>query len=410
MNIEIKKLINNRAGDIYEEVVKIRRDFHMRPEVGFDTKETEKYIRDFLEREGIEIIDSSIGVLGLIRGRESDRYIALRADIDALPVQEENQVSYRSIYDNKMHGCGHDGHTAMLLGAAKILNEIRDELCRSVLLIFQPAEEGPNLGGARIFVRDFEETGLIDKIERIHGIHLTNEQKVGCVRVGAGAVTASTDEFDVRIIGEGGHPAKPHKCNDALSIGIKIVEEMESFMSRRMDPFSNSVFSVGMFHSGAARNVIAGECRFEGMIRCRAEEERKIIKDHLRKSVESFAGLYGADFEIEIIHGLPPMVTDENTVKLTCEAAREFILSDCEYRVAGNAEDTMDIGISREPSMYAEDFAYFAEKIPASYIWLGSGNPEKGFVEKHHSPYFDFDEEALKTGVLLLCSLAVSGE
>lgn len=392
MNVELQQTIKTMINEIYDEIVAIRRDFHQKPEVGFDTKETEKTIKDFLIREGIEVLDSTIGVLGVIRGKERERFIALRADIDALPLQEKNETEYKSIYKNKMHGCGHDGHTAMLLGAARIINNLKGDLSKSVLLIFQSAEEGPDLGGARIFLKEFRDSGLLEKIERIHALHLSNEYDVGKVCVGCGTVAASTDEFHVKIIGEGGHPAEPHKCKDALSIGIKIISEMESFMSKSINPLSNAVFSVGLIKSGTARNIIAGECEFEGTIRCQKEVDRTLIKKHLAASVQMICNLYGVENKLDIIDGLPPLVVDDSVSKLTYEVAKLTIGKNCDFRC--------------EPRMYAEDFAYFAECIPASYIWIGSANREKGLIENLHSPYFDFDEEALATGVLLLCSLA----
>ena len=395
MDTELKNLIKNRVSELDEELVCIRREIHKRPGIGFDTGETEEFIRNFLESEGIEILESSIGVLAVIKGKNSSECIALRADIDGLPLNEQTEVEYKSIYENKMHACGHDGHTAMLLIAAKVLNEVRIKLPRDVMLIFQPAEEGLNLGGARIFVDDFRKNGMLDKIRRIHGLHLTNDYDVGSIRVGTGTVAASTDEFDVIITGKEGHAAEPHKCIDALSIGIKAVSEMESFMSRKLDPLSSSVFSIGMFQSGTARNIVSGKCEFEGTIRCRNEYERAEIKTHLAKYVKALCSLYGAECEVKITDGLPPLTADEKTALMT-------------YRTAERIIGKGSVEICQQMRMYAEDFAYFAECIPASYIWIGSGNKNLNFTERLHCQRFDFDEKALGIGTRLLCGLALS--
>ena len=388
-------LIKSEITGIMEDVISVRRHLHMHPEIGFDTKNTEKLVREQLEREEIEILPAKMGVIGRIRGKDSERFVALRADMDALCLQEENEVSYRSQVPNKMHACGHDGHTAMLLGAAKLLNRHKDQLPADVLLIFQPAEEGPNLGGARIMLADLQEKGLAEKVSSIYGLHLMNDYPTGTVASKPGAMAASTDEFTIRITGRGGHAGQPDKSIDALSIGAKVVSAMESFMSRRINPFDPAVFSVGIFQSGSAINIIAETAKIAGTLRCQNEEAREYILHNMHQIAEGICSAYGASCHIDVLHGLPPLINDERTEKRAMEIA--------EAAVGG--EKLVEI---KNPLMGAEDFAYFAKSIPAAFLWIGSGNKEKGFINLSHHPKFDFDEEAMETGIRILCALAIN--
>jgi len=394
MKEEFLKIIQEDLPKVQEKAVENRRYFHMNPEVGFDTQNTERVVSEQLKEMGVELLPAKMGVMGLIRGKDSSRMVALRADMDALPIEEENEVSYCSKIKGKMHACGHDGHTAMLLGAAEILSKHRDMLPIDVLLIFQPAEEGPNLGGARVMLADLKEKGMADKIERIFGLHLFNDYPTGAVQVKYGAMASSTDEYDITIFGKGGHAGTPHKCIDALSIGAKVITAMESYMSRRMDPFDQAIFSVGIFQAGSAKNVIADRSKIAGTIRCQRESTRAEIISNMERIVKGICEAFGATCEIDVLHGLPVLVNEEKAVDYSMELAREL---------AGQE----NVGILQNPMMGAEDFAYFAEAIPASFVWIGSGNPEKGLNGQNHHPKFDFDEDAMKTGISLLCALAV---
>lgn len=266
-----------RAAEILPEVIELRRTIHKHPETGFDTGETEKLVKTFLEREHIAILPSELGVLGLIRGQNHDRIVALRADMDALPLQEETGLPYCSQVPGKMHACGHDGHTAMLLGTAKILQEYADELPTDILLIFQPAEEGTGLGGAVKMVPQIQNTGLADKIVAAFGQHVSNDYPAGFVALKKGPVAASTDSFDITFIGKGGHAGRPNECIDALSAGAKFVTAMESFLSRHTDPFDPCVCSIGIFQAGTAKGIVAESAHLAGTIRCQKEETRTYI-------------------------------------------------------------------------------------------------------------------------------------
>ena len=391
---EFSELMEKELPAIWEEAVKDRRYLHMHPEVGFDTQNTEKYITEILKGLNVELLDAKMGVMGLIRGKDSSRIVALRADMDALPIQEANEVPYASVCPGKMHACGHDGHTAMLLGAARFLSAHRELLPMDVLLVFQPAEEGPDLGGARVMLADLQEKGMADRIVNFFGLHLFNDYPTGKAGVKYGSMAASTDEFDITILGKGGHAAQPHKCVDALSVGAKVINSMESYMSRRMDPFDQAIFSVGVFQAGTAKNIIAQTAKIAGTIRCQREETRAQIIADMERIVNGICSGYGAECEIHVLRGLPVLMNEEKAVDYSAKVAEQIV----------GKENLM---VLSNPMMGAEDFAYFAEAIPSSFIWIGSASEEKGLTQQNHQPRFDFDEDALGYGIRLLAALAV---
>lgn len=399
MSIEFRKeaaeQLEKAIPAVMDEVVEIRRHLHRYPEIGFDTQNTEKLVIEKLEGVGIEILQSKMGVLARIEGRNHDKMVLLRADMDALCLQEENHVPYRSQYPNKMHACGHDGHTAMLLGAAKVLQENRRLLPMDVLLMFQPAEEGPNLGGARVMLADMKAQGLTKKIVNGFSLHVMNNFKVGTIYTKEGAMSSSTDEFNIEIIGRGGHAGQPHKNVDALSIGAKVINSMESFMSRKKDPFDPAVFSVGIFQSGSAINIVAETAKLAGTIRCQRNETREYILENMEQIVKGICLAFGADYHIDVVRGLPPLLNDGKATEYAMNVAAEALGADRVFQL-------------EELAMGAEDFAYVAEDIPSTYLWLGSRNEEKGLVNMAHHPKFDFDEDAMETGIKVFCNLAVN--
>lgn len=401
---EIKKLdetlnqqIEKEIHEMQQEVVQNRRYLHMHPEIGFDTGNTEKMVRQQLTAAGIEILPGKMGVFGKIAGRDSSRLIALRADMDALCLQEENDVPYKSVYPNKMHACGHDGHTAMLLAASKVLQKHRDQLPTDVLLIFQPAEEGPNLGGARVMLADLEEKGMADRIWYSFGMHLFNDFESGKVGYRCGSLMSSTDEFDIKIIGRGGHAGQPDKTIDAVSVGTKFVSAMESYMSRRIDPFEPAVFSIGIFYSGSAKNIVAETARIAGTIRCQSEDVRTQILKNLETVLKGVCLAYGAEYHLETLRGLPILMNHPQATAYAAQVAKAAVGEDNTFEI-------------QRPVMGAEDFAFFAQRIPSSFLWLGSRSETKGLTALAHHPKFDFDEDAMKTGIKVLCSLALCAE
>ncbi|MEL7648657.1 MAG: amidohydrolase [Sedimentibacter sp.] len=388
------KHILEQADQIKDRTVFRRRYIHQNPETGFDTQNTENYVKELLRELNIEILPSTVGVLGLIKGNNTNDMVALRADMDALSLTEENEVDYKSGVIGKMHGCGHDGHTAMLMGAAELLSINRDCLKHDVLLVFQPAEEGPDLGGARIMLKDMENMELLPKIKCMYGQHVTTELEIGKVFLKYGSLTASTDEYTIEIIGKGGHAGMPQEAVDAISIASKFIGEMESFMSRRLDPFDPAVFSVGMIKGGSAKNIIAERVELSGTIRCQSEYNRQYILENAEKILKGICLYSGASYNLKVLHGLPPLVTDDNVMDMVKEFAAEILGEE-------------NVVAASKASMGAEDFSYFAEKIPSAFIWVGARNEKKGFVNIMHNPRFDFDEDVLPIGVKMLCRFAL---
>ncbi|MBP1924341.1 amidohydrolase [Sedimentibacter acidaminivorans] len=382
--------------NIKEKLISYRRYIHKHPEVGFETKNTEKYITEFLNSKKIEIIPSNVGVIGIIRGNNTREIIALRADIDALNLDELNEVEYKSQNLGKMHACGHDGHTAMLMGASEVLINNRDKLKYDILLIFQPAEEGPDLGGARIMLKDLETNGLLSKIKYIYGQHITTEYELGSIPIKYGSLTASTDEFTIEIVGKGGHAGIPQEAVDAISISSKFINEMESFISRKIDPFDPVIFSIGTINGGSAKNIIAEKVSLSGTIRCQSEKSRKYVLESVEKVLKGICLYTGASYKLDILHGLPVLVSDDAVMDIV-------------KGIAINVVGENNVTESKKSSMGAEDFAYFAQKIPSAFVWIGARNEKKGFVNLMHNPKFDFDEDALLIGVRMFCSFALQG-
>lgn len=388
---------------IMPSAVLCRRHLHMHPEVGFDTLQTEAYIRDRLNSMGIEILPSSYGVLGLIRVETATEMIAFRADIDALDIIEENDVPYKSQVSGKMHACGHDGHTAMLLAAAEIMNRHRSNLAFHILLIFQPAEETPGAGrngippeelppaGAKAFMDEFQAK---DKIKMIFGQHLFNNYPTGKILLKSGPMMASADQFEIEITGVSGHTSNLDKTVDALSVGCSYVKAMEAFVARQVNPMEPVTFSIGMFHSGTAKNVVAGRTEIGGTIRCQSSESRLRVFRRMEEILKAECDGMGADYHLKLFKGVPVLINDKNVTAY----AREKAIS-----VVGQ-ENVSDLP---KATMASEDFAYYSEGIPAAFIWIGSGNSEKGLSVLGHNSKFDFDEDAMRIGIRLWLALAM---
>lgn len=377
---------------IKEEMIRWRRDFHQYPEVGFDLGRTVEKVTELLHSWGIEVLtdERNTGVVGIIRGN-GKKTVALRADMDALPINEENEVVYKSKLENKMHACGHDGHTAMLLGAAKVLSENRDMIKGNIKFLFQPAEEGPDPGGAKPMI----EEGALENVDGIFGMHLTTEYNTGTLGVKFGGAMASTDVFEITLIGKGGHAGSPHKAVDPIAMAAKVVTEIQYMVAREIDPLEPLVVSVGSIHGGRANNVIASNCKISGTIRTFNNQLRKDIQDKLKNILKNITNISGGDYELNIIDGLPPLINDDNMVEFCSNIGKKIV----------GEEKTILI---KNPTMGAEDFAYYLQKIPGAYILLGARNEEKGFINMMHHPKFDFDEDSLVLGAKLHINLALS--
>ena len=390
MNIRntIKELASSYASDI----IAMRRHLHANPELSFEEYNTSEFVYNKLIDYGLEPQKGigGTGVVALIKGPNPDKkVIALRADMDALPIIEQNDVSYRSTNSGVMHACGHDVHTSSLLGAARILNEIKDSFEGTIKLIFQPGEEKIP-GGASLMIKD----GVLEnpKPESIIGQHVMAQLPAGKVGFKPGMFMASADEIYIKVIGKGGHGAMPDNNIDPVLITSHIIVALQQIVSRHANPKVPTVLSFGKIEANGATNIIPDEVYVEGTFRTLDEKWRYDAHDKMRNIAESIAKGMGADIEFTLLNGYPFLKNEE---QLT-ERARVFAI---EYMGPENVED-LDIW------MAAEDFAYFSQQVDACFYRLGTRNEEQGITSNVHTPTFDVDESALKIGAGLMAWLA----
>ncbi|MGG4452413.1 amidohydrolase [Brevibacillus porteri] len=379
-----------RLQEIYPELVAFRRDLHMYPELSFQEENTAKKVADKLASFGIEVQTGvgGMGVVGLLRGGKPGKTVALRADFDALPIQDEKEVPYKSRIPGVMHACGHDIHTSGLLGVAQVLSEFRDELPGNVVFLHQFAEELPP-GGARAMV----EAGCLDGVDVVYGAHVASELPVGTVGIGHGYITAAADSFEIVLYGKGGHGAYPHTSVDPIVLGSQVVMNLQQIASRQVDPLKQVVLSVCSFVGGGeAFNVIPDQVRLKGTVRTYDEEVRVAVEQSLKRIVEASCQAVGATCEIMYQRGYPATWNDETETPLfVAEAKRIF----GEERV-----------LKIPPGMGGEDFAYFAQERPATFFMVGGRNPEIQATYPHHHPKFDVDERSMiQTGQLFIAAL-----
>jgi amidohydrolase len=372
---------------VFDRMVAIRRDLHEHPELSWQEHRTCEKICQELDRLGLSY-RRNIGQNGIIAdlpGPENVLAVALRADMDALPVHEQTGLPFASKHSGVMHACGHDGHTSMVLGAAQLL--LHESRPAPVRLIFQPAEEQG--AGAQAMI----EAGALDGVGMIFGAHLDRDYPPGQIVVATGAVNASTDKFTIRIRGSGGHGARPHECVDAVVVGSLIVQAIQSIVSREIDPAQPAVVSVGRFRAGTAHNVIAGEALLEGTIRAHHPAVREQLKESLVRMARAVGTLHRADVEAVIEAGTPALINSPEMAAISTQAALETLGQD---------------GLSslRTVNMGGEDFSFFMKVIPGCYVRIGA--QRKG-VENFpaHSSKFDFDESALAYGALYFKTVAL---
>jgi amidohydrolase len=383
--------IINRVAALADEMTEWRRDFHMHPELLYDVHRTAGIVAEKLRSFGCDEVAEGVGrtgVVGVIRGRRqaTGRAIGLRADMDGLPIFETAKLPYRSTVDGRMHACGHDGHTAMLLGAARYLCETRN-FDGAAIMIFQPAEEGGAGGKAMLEDRLVERFGL----DEVYGMHTMPGLPIGAFAIRSGAIMASADRFDVEIEGRGGHAARPQDCIDPLVIGAQIVGALQAIVSRGLDPLDACVVSITRFHAGEAYNVIAQTARLGGTIRALNESVRTFAQTRVREIAESVAKSARATATIQIDSGYPVTVNDCNRTSFAAEVARDVVGSE---RVNANLA----------PSMGAEDFSYMLQARPGAYIFIGNGD-SAGW----HHPDFDFNDAATPFGASYWARLVEKG-
>lgn len=364
--------------NMVEELRQMRRDLHKIPELGLKEYKTSAYIREKLEGFGITELETWLetGVVAVIRGKGKGQAVAFRADMDALPVTEQTGCDFTSEHVGCMHACGHDGHVTVLLGFAKYLQEHKDELENDVVLIFQPAEEGP--GGAQLLV----DAGLFEKhpVRCIIGCHIFPQVPQGKVACRKGAMMARNGEVDVHIYGESAHGAQPHLGHDAVLAAGAVITGLHTILSRNVSPLDSGVLTFGAIHGGEACNIIAKKVKLEGTMRAFSDEAYETMTKRVQEVASGIAAGYGCKGEAVFRHMYRVVDNDPKLVELLQE-------------VAGDAyEET-------PPYMLAEDFSLYLQKVPGMFFFLGSGNEEKGYIHSLHSAQFQFDEEILALGV-----------
>jgi hippurate hydrolase len=390
--------IVNRIAALHPEIAAWRHDIHAHPELQYDVHRTAATVAEKLKAFGCDEVVTGIGrtgVVGVIRGRKqradaARKVIGLRADMDALPIAEETQVPYRSTVPGKMHACGHDGHTAMLLGAARYLSETRN-FAGTAVVIFQPAEEGG--AGANAMVKD----GLMERfaIEEVYGMHNFPGLPVGRFAIRSGPLMASADRITIEITGLGGHAARPHLTVDPIVIGAQIVNQVQSIVARNVDPVDSAVVSIAVFQAGSTDNVIPQTARLGGTVRAFRPETRDLLERRLKAIVEGTAQLHGASARLTYSRDYPVTRNHERQAAFAASVAAE---------IAG--EDRVDTNV--DPVMGAEDFSFMLQARPGAFIFLGNGD-SAGL----HNPAYDFNDEAIPVGAsywVRLVETALAGE
>lgn len=366
------------------QLVEWRRRLHQRPELGFREKLTAEFVSQKLQEWGIDHQTgiAQTGIVATIVGRQPGPVLAIRADMDALPVQEENEVSYRSEHDGIMHACGHDGHTAIALGTAYYLSQHREDFSGTVKIIFQPAEEGP--GGAKPMI----EAGVLQNpdVDAIIGLHLWNNLSLGTVGVRTGPLMAATEGFRCTILGKGGHGAMPHQTVDSIVVGAQIVNALQTIVARNVDPIDAAVVTVGQFHAGTALNVIADTAQLNGTVRYFNLKLGELIPKRIEQIIAGVCASHDATYELNYWKLYPPVINDAGIAELVRSVALDVVETPI-----GVVPDCQTMG--------GEDMSFFLQAVPGCYFFLGSANPSLGLAYPHHHPRFDFDETALGMGL-----------
>ncbi len=365
-------------------LVEWRRQLHQRPELGFKEHWTAEFISQKLREWGIDHQTgiAQTGIVATIAGGRPGPVLAIRADMDALPIQEENEVPYRSQHDGRMHACGHDGHVAIALGTAWYLSEYRQHFAGTVKIIFQPAEEGP--GGAKPMI----EAGVLKNpdADAIVGLHVWNNLPLGTVGVRSGPLMAATEGFRCTILGKGGHGAMPHQTVDSILVAAQIVNALQTIVARNVNPIDSAVVTVGEIHAGTAVNVIADTARIGGTVRYFNPALADFLPQRLEEIIAGVCKSHGASYDLNYWRLYPPVINDRAIAELVRSAASSVVETP-----AGIVPECQTMG--------GEDMAFFLQEVPGCYFFLGSANLSQNLAYPHHHPRFDFDETVLGMGV-----------
>ncbi len=377
----------------FNDIVEIRRDIHQHPEIGFDVERTAGIAADSLNRLGIDVKTQvgQTGVVGDLEVSGATKRIAIRADMDALPIQEQTEVPFKSKIDGKAHLCGHDAHTAMLIGTARILSELKSQLKVNIRFVFQPCEEAFP-GGAAAMIED----GVLDDVDEIYGIHVFPLYPVGKYATCVGPMLAQSDTFEITITGKGGHAAFPHLTVDPILIAAQYVNATQSIVARNVNPLESAVVSITEFHGGDAKNVIPPAVTLGGTVRTLETTIQQKVKTQLENLLVGITEAHGATYTYTYQDGCPVTNNHQQCVETVLSSAEDLV-----------GKDNVEYPIS--PILGGEDFACYSQKIPACFVMVGAGNRQKGIVNMCHHPQFDIDEEAMIYGMALTTNIALKG-
>ncbi|MEC9488064.1 MAG: M20 family metallopeptidase [Halanaerobium sp.] len=393
MEVELQDKITKEVNKLEDWVTKIRRDIHSYPELSWHEHQTSSLIKGVLGDLGIEFTSCmETGVIGLISGRKPGKTIAFRFDMDALEISEETGIDYASRRDGIMHACGHDGHVAIGLGLARVLQQLRDELAGKVKLIFQPAEEdSPGGGGAKKLI----EKGVLDnpKVDAIYGLHIWPELPAGTIGTREGPIMAASDPFTIEICGKGAHASKPELSVDPFIIGAQMINALQTIVSRNIASSEQAVVSIGRMEGGSRYNIIPEKLRLEGTVRSFNEKVRQEINQRMRDICENTARAFGGEVKLSYRFGYPATINDPGLVRQT-EKLIKAVLGEGGYMTIP------------QPAATGEDFSYYAQQVPAVYMWLGSKQGEEDTYPLHNAR-FDFPEKTLLKGIVALAGIAL---
>ena len=378
--------------NLSQELIDIRRQLHLYPELGFEEEKTSKFVEDYLKDLGLKVERiAKTGIVGLLVGGLPGPVVGIRADMDCLPIQEETDVDYKSKNDGKMHACGHDGHTSILLCTAKNLVQHKSKIKGQVKFIFQPAEESQ--GGALPMILE----GVLEnpRVEKMYALHLWSMIPIGKIGIKNGPIMGATCELKIEIMGIGGHGALPQDSIDPIVAAASFIQNVQTIVSRNLDPLSAGVISFGTINGGSACNVIASKVTLSGTIRCDTVEGMAKLKLRIETILKSTCAAFGATSNYQFNDGYPALVNNESVTQEVIAAAQEILGIN---------------SITKYQTLAAEDFAFFAERVPSCYFFLGAGNPEKHCHYPHHHPKFNIDEDALLSGMDIFTKLILDRE
>jgi amidohydrolase len=382
-------MILEKAKNYENKIIELRRVLHEHPEIAHKEYETQKILLEYLEPLGLEIKKiAGTGIVATIKGK-GEKTVALRADMDGLPIREENDIPFKSLNDGFMHACGHDNHMSMVYGAALVLNDMKDKINGNVKLLFQPAEEEVTIGGAKLMI----EEGALENVNYILGMHVWPELQEGILGLRSGPFFAAADTIIIEIIGKGGHGAKPNLAVDPIMVSSKVIDALHTISSREIDPLEPFVITIGSIKGGTANNIIPEKVELLGTVRTMEKNTRNGMENRLRRIISGITSSFNASYNLEYIYGYPILVNDPWVTDFMKNVASGII-----------GENNV---VQAKQTMGGEDFAYYLEKVPGTFMVLGTYNEKLGYVHGIHTSRFNINEKILHIGSTIFAEGAV---